>query len=75
MGGTLDNIAGDKGRAPESMQKLGMEWLWRMTHEGRFKKLSRRYLRDTVIFSEVGKQKIRELSAHPAPYSSDSFDP
>jgi len=30
VGGAFDYIAGIKRRAPKFMQKLGLEWLWRL---------------------------------------------
>ncbi len=35
LGGTLDVFAGRVRRAPLPMQKMGLEWLWRMVHEPR----------------------------------------
>ena len=35
LGGTLDVFAGRVRRAPRGMQKMGLEWLWRMAHEPR----------------------------------------
>ncbi len=33
VGGAFDYIAGKKRRAPEFMQKIGLEWLWRLVHD------------------------------------------
>jgi len=35
VGGTFDFLVGTATRAPESMQKLGLEWLWRLIKEPR----------------------------------------
>ena len=35
LGGTLDVLAGENKRAPLPIQKLGMEWLWRLMLEPR----------------------------------------
>ncbi|MBS1706622.1 MAG: WecB/TagA/CpsF family glycosyltransferase [Armatimonadetes bacterium] len=42
VGGTFELIAGLKPRAPQWMQKSGLEWLWRLSIEPR--RLWRRYL-------------------------------
>ncbi len=48
IGGSLDFIAGERKRAPQWMQKVGMEWLFRLLQEpGR---LWKRYVVDLVIF-------------------------
>ena len=46
IGGTLDLIAGAKRRAPLLVQRLGMEWAWRMMQEP--KRLAPRYFNDLV---------------------------
>lgn len=33
VGGAFDVIAGKKKRAPEILQKIGLEWLWRLVHD------------------------------------------
>jgi N-acetylglucosaminyldiphosphoundecaprenol N-acetyl-beta-D-mannosaminyltransferase len=49
VGGSLDFIAGERKRAPLWMQKLGLEWLFRLLQEpGR---LWKRYVVDLFIFS------------------------
>lgn len=35
VGGTFDFLAGTRKRAPSSLQKLGLEWLWRLFREPR----------------------------------------
>ncbi len=35
VGGTFDFLAGARKRAPRKMQRLGLEWLWRLCHEPR----------------------------------------
>ena len=35
LGGSLDVFAGVTERAPEAWQKLGLEWLYRLTREPR----------------------------------------
>lgn len=48
VGGTFDFITGITTRAPEWMQKSGLEWLHRLVHEPR--RLWRRYAHDLVGF-------------------------
>jgi N-acetylglucosaminyldiphosphoundecaprenol N-acetyl-beta-D-mannosaminyltransferase len=48
VGGTLDFIAGVTRRAPEWMQRCGLEWLYRLAQEPR--RLWRRYMVDLVGF-------------------------
>jgi N-acetylglucosaminyldiphosphoundecaprenol N-acetyl-beta-D-mannosaminyltransferase len=49
VGGTLDFIAGSMRRAPQWMQRLGLEWLYRLLQEPR--RLWRRYVVDLLGFS------------------------
>jgi N-acetylglucosaminyldiphosphoundecaprenol N-acetyl-beta-D-mannosaminyltransferase len=42
VGGAFDVIAGKLSRAPLGLQKLGLEWMWRLSQEPR--RLGRRYL-------------------------------
>jgi N-acetylglucosaminyldiphosphoundecaprenol N-acetyl-beta-D-mannosaminyltransferase len=49
VGGTLDFIAGNLKRAPEWMQRYGLEWLFRLLQEPR--RLWRRYVVDLFVFS------------------------
>jgi N-acetylglucosaminyldiphosphoundecaprenol N-acetyl-beta-D-mannosaminyltransferase len=49
VGGTLDFIAGSMRRAPDWMQRLGLEWLYRLLQEPR--RLWRRYVIDLFGFS------------------------
>lgn len=49
IGATLDFIAGEMKRAPKWLQRLGLEWLFRMLQEPR--RLFKRYFKDIIIFS------------------------
>ena len=49
VGGTLDFIAGITRRAPEWMQKTGLEWIYRLAQEPR--RLWKRYIHDLAGFS------------------------
>jgi N-acetylglucosaminyldiphosphoundecaprenol N-acetyl-beta-D-mannosaminyltransferase len=48
VGGAIDVVAGVTRRAPESMQRLGLEWLFRLLQEPR--RLFRRYLMTNARF-------------------------
>ena len=50
VGGSLDFIAGQVKRAPQWMQKIGLEWLFRLLQEPR--RLWRRYVVDLFVFSK-----------------------
>lgn len=49
VGGTFDFLAGDSPRAPEWVQRVGLEWAHRLLHDPR--RLWRRYARDLTQFS------------------------
>lgn len=49
VGGTLDFLVGGRRRAPERMQRSGLEWVYRAAQEPR--RLGRRYLRDAFVFA------------------------
>jgi N-acetylglucosaminyldiphosphoundecaprenol N-acetyl-beta-D-mannosaminyltransferase len=48
IGATIDFISGDLKRAPIILNKLGLEWLFRMLHDP--KRLVKRYLFDAILF-------------------------
>jgi N-acetylglucosaminyldiphosphoundecaprenol N-acetyl-beta-D-mannosaminyltransferase len=54
LGASLDFIAGDVPRAPQWMQKIGLEWCWRLLREPR--RLFARYLRDLKFPLVVWRQ-------------------
>jgi N-acetylglucosaminyldiphosphoundecaprenol N-acetyl-beta-D-mannosaminyltransferase len=49
VGGSLDFIAGKTRRAPQWMQRSGLEWLYRLMQEPR--RLWQRYAADLMVFS------------------------
>jgi N-acetylglucosaminyldiphosphoundecaprenol N-acetyl-beta-D-mannosaminyltransferase len=58
VGAAFDFIAGTKKQAPRSLQKAGLEWLFRLATEPR--RLSKRYLRQNPRFALLfGAQLIR----------------
>lgn len=56
IGGTLDTIVGHVKRAPESFQKLGLEWLYRLLKEPR---RIRRQLVIPVFVFNILKEKMK----------------
>ncbi|MEY8250856.1 MAG: WecB/TagA/CpsF family glycosyltransferase, partial [Colwellia sp.] len=51
VGGTFDVYSGALTRAPNWVQKLGMEWLFRLCQEP--KRMWRRYLTSNSIFAKL----------------------
>ena len=49
LGGSLSMVAGDIRRAPSWMQRVGLEWLWRLLKEP--KRLAARYLGKDLPFA------------------------
>ncbi len=67
VGATIDFLAGEKTRAPRWMQRVGLEWFYRMCSEP--KRLMRRYAKDAWIFPQLVWRQWREqrMSAnHPS---------
>lgn len=48
VGGTLDFLAGAQVRAPQFLQKIGLEWVWRLATNP--KRLFQRYAQNLVFF-------------------------
>ena len=68
IGASFDFVAGQQKRAPVVMQKLGLEWLWRLVLEP--KRMYRRYLvEDPEFFALVWRQHRANSRArrHPQP--------
>ncbi len=60
VGGSLDLLAGERRRAPALIQRLGLEWLWRMAQEPL--RLGRRYLwEDAVVLPLYARAAWRRL--------------
>lgn len=51
IGAALDFIAGGQRRAPQVMQRLGLEWLWRLALHPR--RLATRYGRCALLLAEI----------------------
>ena len=56
VGAAVDFLSGDKPRAPRWMQRVGLEWLFRLaTEPGR---LWRRYLIGNVVFMRLAAVEL-----------------
>jgi N-acetylglucosaminyldiphosphoundecaprenol N-acetyl-beta-D-mannosaminyltransferase len=56
IGGSLDFLAGTQRRAPRLVQRLGLEWLWRMCSDP--PRLMRRYLQNIAFFAKALTQLL-----------------
>jgi N-acetylglucosaminyldiphosphoundecaprenol N-acetyl-beta-D-mannosaminyltransferase len=65
VGGAFDVYAGVVGRAPRWMQRLGLEWLFRLIQEP--KRMWRRYLVDDVAFVKLLLRELRRSRSHGGP--------
>jgi N-acetylglucosaminyldiphosphoundecaprenol N-acetyl-beta-D-mannosaminyltransferase len=71
VGATFDFVAGKVRRAPFWMQRVGLEWAWRLYQEP--KRLWRRYLVDDMpFFWHVLKQKMSQLRSRNRDRGQDS---
>lgn len=59
VGGTFDVLTGYVRRAPRVLQKLGMEWFWRLAMEPR--KMWKRYLRTNTEFIGLAVRDVIRL--------------
>jgi len=65
VGGSFDVVAGKVERAPDSWQRLGLEWLYRVKQEPR--RLWKRYLVTNTIFcAMVAAEWARQFRRRPA---------
>jgi N-acetylglucosaminyldiphosphoundecaprenol N-acetyl-beta-D-mannosaminyltransferase len=49
VGGALDILAGERRRAPRLLQRLGLEWSYRLIQDPR--RLARRYVVGNTVFT------------------------
>ncbi|MCA9729966.1 MAG: WecB/TagA/CpsF family glycosyltransferase, partial [Candidatus Eisenbacteria bacterium] len=74
IGGSLDVVAGRVRRAPPTMQRLGLEWLFRLVQEPR--RLWRRYVTSNTRFLwMVGRERFRLRLSGARKQSSIDTDP
>ncbi len=65
VGGSFDVLAGKVDRAPETWQRLGLEWLYRVKQEP--KRLWKRYLVTNVLFcGMVARGILRRITGAPS---------
>jgi len=57
VGASLDFITGKQKRAPQWMQKTGLEWFWRMANSP--KRLASRYFKDFVFLVSAALRQAR----------------
>ena len=76
VGGTFDFIAGQTVRAPQWMQKSGLEWIFRLSQEP--KRLWKRYTRDVGQFGSrfVAQWRVSRLKqvAEPVIWTESHFE-
>jgi N-acetylglucosaminyldiphosphoundecaprenol N-acetyl-beta-D-mannosaminyltransferase len=58
VGGTVDVLAGVRRRAPRIVQRLGLEWVWRLVEDPR--RLAHRYLVRDVAFLGIAARQLRD---------------
>lgn len=65
LGVSFSFVTGDVRRAPEPIQRLGLEWLYRLSQEPR--RLVRRYLLEGIpfFFWLMGRTTVRRLARRP----------
>jgi len=69
VGGSFDVIAGKTSRAPLVLQRMGMEWLWRLLQEPR--RMFKRYLVGNSQFTALVFRELRHKDAHLSPSSPE----
>jgi N-acetylglucosaminyldiphosphoundecaprenol N-acetyl-beta-D-mannosaminyltransferase len=57
VGGTVDMLAGARRRAPRWIQRIGLEWVWRLAQDPRH--LAHRYLVDDRKFVRIALRDLR----------------
>jgi N-acetylglucosaminyldiphosphoundecaprenol N-acetyl-beta-D-mannosaminyltransferase len=67
-GAAVDFAAGHKKRAPRPVQRIGLEWTWRLAQE--FRRLAPRYLIKGPRFLRITRRTLRSGTEAGAPSSS-----
>ncbi len=65
VGATIDFLAGEKSRAPRWVQRVYLEWFYRLLNEPR--RLAWRYMRDAWIFPQLIWREWRTFPSRPSP--------
>ncbi|MBI2432324.1 MAG: WecB/TagA/CpsF family glycosyltransferase [Candidatus Hydrogenedentes bacterium] len=68
VGGAFELVSGKVRRAPNWVQEIGFEWLWRLAHEPR--RLWHRYLVDDLVFFKLLWEEYRRRRAAPSTHIS-----
>lgn len=72
IGASLDFICGKQTRAPKFVQKIGMEWMWRLLTDP--KRLLKRYIKDFYyLILLANRQRKLMHSRHSAVAHSNSY--
>lgn len=76
VGAAFDYTAGSISRAPEVLQKLGLEWAYRLSQEPR--RLARRYITTNTEFilgvgAQAASQRVSRSGSTPAPAPPDAL--
>jgi N-acetylglucosaminyldiphosphoundecaprenol N-acetyl-beta-D-mannosaminyltransferase len=62
VGAAVDFHAGSKPRAPQWMQRAGLEWLFRLASEPR--RLAHRYMIDNAIFVTHAARQLTRMKSY-----------
>jgi N-acetylglucosaminyldiphosphoundecaprenol N-acetyl-beta-D-mannosaminyltransferase len=73
VGAAFDFVSGSKRQAPPWLQRLGLEWLYRMLAEPR--RLAKRYLKNNPAFAVRAIRRPPHLRAADAPAAAPSAPP
>ena len=71
LGAVINFVAGTVRRAPQWMQRSGLEWVWRAKEES---SLIRRYLHDGLAFLGLLATRVAPLMLHQAKHKPQSRD-
>lgn len=69
VGGSFDVVAGEKPRAPEAMQRVGLEWAYRVAHEpGRLRRIVPRF---ASFLMSLGQEALERMGRGPGDERED----
>ncbi len=68
VGGTVDMLAGARRRAPRGIQRIGLEWVWRLAQDPTH--LAHRYLVQDREFVRIAARDLRARRREPRPKGS-----
>jgi N-acetylglucosaminyldiphosphoundecaprenol N-acetyl-beta-D-mannosaminyltransferase len=74
VGATLDFVAGRVKRAPKLVQKVGMEWAFRITTDP--VRLAPRYAQNALfLFGQIARDLVRKAPPPPSPSPKPKLEP